>query len=61
MKKKKLVFFAVLATAATFIPLDLLAQAPPPPGVPFDFGISAIAAICVGYGAYKAKKKDEEL
>jgi len=32
------------------------AQAPPPPGVPLDFGLSALVAVCVGYGAYRTKK-----
>ncbi len=31
-------------------------QAPPPPGVPLDFGLSAVIAACVGYGAYRTKK-----
>ena len=34
---------------------NAFAQAPPPPGVPLDFGLSVVAAICVGYGAYKNK------
>lgn len=30
-------------------------QAPPPPGVPLDFGLSGLIALCLGYGAYKYK------
>ena len=31
-------------------------QAPPPPGVPLDFGLSGLIAACIGYGAYRANK-----
>jgi hypothetical protein len=33
-------------------------QAPPPPGVPLDFGLSGLVALCVGYGAYRNKNND---
>ena len=39
-------------------PVALLAQAPPPPGVPLDFGLSGLVAACVSYGYYKLKKND---
>ena len=39
-------------------PVALLAQAPPPPGVPLDFGLSGLVVACVSYGYYKLKKND---
>lgn len=59
MKKTNLFFFTVIALIAICLPSEVYAQAPPPPGVPFDFGISTFVAACVGYGAYKAKKNKE--
>ena len=39
----------------------LNAQAPPPPpGVPLDFGLSALIAGCVGYGVVKMREKNQE-
>lgn len=32
---------------------------PPPPGVPLDFGLSALIAGCIGYGAFKMKNKSQ--
>jgi hypothetical protein len=46
-----------------FIGIDVFAQGPPPPpgqGVPLDFGISALIAACIGYGAVKLKKNKGE-
>jgi len=49
----------VFITFLVFVP-DIFAQGPPPPpAVPFDFGISAFIVACVGYGAYKLKGKKE--
>lgn len=33
---------------------------PPPPGVPLDFGLSALIAGCIGYGALKMKNKSQK-
>lgn len=41
------------------LPTVVFGQAPPPPGVPIDFGISALVAATVGYGAYKLRKDKE--
>lgn len=34
--------------------------APPPPGVPIDFGISALIAACIGYGAINISNKNKK-
>ncbi|MDB4533961.1 hypothetical protein N9242_03745 [Vicingaceae bacterium] len=52
-----------LIISLLFIGIDLFAQGPPPPpgqGVPLDFGISALIAACIGYGAVKLKKNKGE-
>lgn len=38
-----------------------IAGPPPPPGVPIDGGVSILAAAAIGYGAYKMRKRKEEL
>ena len=54
----------VLLLIAFFsVVIELFAQGPPPPpgqGVPLDFGISALIAACIGYGAIKLKKNKGE-
>ena len=32
---------------------SLFAQAPPPPGVPIDFGLSGLIGSAIAYGVYK--------
>ena len=56
-KPKILLLLVLLIGPAT----ELMAQ-PTPPGVPLDFGLSALIAACVGYGCYivGAKKKDSK-
>lgn len=49
----KMIAALVVALASTS---ELFAQAPPPPGVPLDFGISALVAACIGYGVVKMDK-----
>lgn len=41
------------------VPELAFGQAPPPPGVPFDFGLSALIAATVGYGAMKMRKNKD--
>jgi hypothetical protein len=56
---KSILFF--ITNVLLFFPLELLAQGPPPPpGVPLDFGLSALIAACLGYGVkrvYDSNKK----
>ncbi|MCH2224205.1 MAG: hypothetical protein MK066_05495 [Crocinitomicaceae bacterium] len=43
-------------------PVLAIAQAPPPPpGVPLDFGLSALIAGCVGYGVVKMRGDNKDL
>ena len=42
------------------LPIDLFAQGPPPPpGVPLDFGLSALIVGCVTYGVVQMKKDND--
>lgn len=47
-----------------FLSADIFTQdaggAPPPPGVPIDFGLSAAVAACLGFGYHKMKQEKEE-
>ena len=58
-EKSRTISIAVAITVVLlFISNVSFGQAPPPPGVPLDFGLSGLIALCVGYGAYKNKNKD---
>lgn len=58
-EKSKTISIAVAITVALLFTSNVsFGQAPPPPGVPLDFGLSGLVALCVGYGAYRNKKKD---
>lgn len=46
----------MLMSLLLIVPTVVFGQAPPPPGVPFDFGLSALIAATVGYGAIKMRK-----
>lgn len=52
-ESKRLYVFAILMLVVGI--QVALAQAPPPPGVPIDGGISAVVALCIGYGAYRKR------
>lgn len=53
-ESKKLFVFTILML---LIGIQVaVAQAPPPPGVPIDGGISAVVALCIGYGVYRKSK-----
>jgi hypothetical protein len=60
IKKYNKSILLFISSVLLFFPLELLAQGPPPPpGVPLDFGLSALIAACVGYGVkrvYDSKK-----
>ena len=61
MKNSKFKTIATLLIVGFILsPAALLAQAPPPPGVPIDFGISGLVAACVGYGYYKLGNKKHQ-
>jgi hypothetical protein len=55
----KLILLFIFGVLLFFL-LELLAQGPPPPpGVPLDFGLSALISACVCYGVkrvYDSKK-----
>lgn len=59
MKNQKLFKGLVLMALLLIFPTVVFGQAPPPPGVPFDFGISALIAATVGYGAMKMRKNKD--
>ena len=51
----------ILTISSLMMSFEVFAQGPPPPpGVPLDFGISALIAACVGYGVVKMKKNKED-
>ncbi len=56
MKNQQIFKGVMLMTLLLVVPTVVFGQAPPPPGVPFDFGISALIAATVGYGAMKMRK-----
>jgi len=56
-KKSKVISIALtLVVVLMFTSHISYGQAPPPPGVPLDFGLSGLIAACIGYGAYRANK-----
>jgi hypothetical protein len=60
MKKNKanMLSMGIAMTIALIFTSNLsYGQAPPPPGVPLDFGLSGLVALCVGYGAYRKNKQ----
>jgi hypothetical protein len=53
----------ILTIASLMMSFEAFSQGPPPPpapGVPLDFGISALIAACIGYGVVKFKKNKED-
>lgn len=56
MKNQEILKGMMLLLLLIVFPTIVFGQAPPPPGVPFDFGISALVAATVGYGAMKMRK-----
>lgn len=60
-KIKKNAHRIILIISSLVMSFEVFAQGPPPPpGVPLDFGISALIAACIGYGVVKMKKNKED-
>ena len=59
MKNRNLLEGILLMALLLIVPELAFGQAPPPPGVPFDFGLSALIAATVGYGAMKMRKNKD--